>query len=746
MTCSATATGSCSYCGLPLPRPLFGRPMAAVGDGPQYCCTGCRIAQAVTHDSGESGAASWMMTALGLSIFFSMSVMVFTVAHWMEGADGAESGPTRELSARFGQLLQWLALLFTTPVLLLLGKPLVDNVVADLRRGALTSDLLLFIGVATSFTYSMVSVLRGNGPVYFETACVILIAVTYGRWLSATSRLRTNAVLDELEKLLPAAAKVFRNGQWSEMTLGDVAVGDVLLVQAGERIPVDGRVTRGEAEIDEQVFTGESLPVHRGPGDQVFAGTLNLESTIELAATAPARQGAFGALVDAVRRARESRGHFQRLADRVSASFFPVVAVIAGATLLVHATRRGWPDGMLAALAVVLIACPCGLALATPLAVWSAMERAARRGILFRSGEALERLARVDNVRFDKTGTLTSGTPRVHDVILAEGLSYAEFARRAGTLAGQSAHVFSRAIMRVLAEPGAENFEASVHTVSGQGLEAILDGEPSPTRLGRLEWLMSLGARVPNRLQAELAIRSQRAMSLVAIAWNGEVRGLVFLSEEVRPESERALEQLRERGLDLAILTGDRGPASTTLATRLKLPARFELAPADKAAEVLRLQSAGSVVAMVGDGINDAPALSTADVGVALGCGTDVTRSSADVCLLRNDLTSLVEAIDLARSCVRCIRGNLAWAFGYNAIGVAVAATGRLHPSIAAVLMVVSSLVVIARSVRFADKGEAAAFGEGEAVVVDAPGLNPVPARSKATVVDPQLVADRWSP
>jgi heavy metal translocating P-type ATPase len=699
MNAASPTTDSCTYCGLPMPKPLFGRQSVDVAET-RYCCTGCRLAAALTQDTGESGAATWTMTSLGLSVFFSMSVMVFTVAHWMYGAYDLEVGKSTELSTAFGQLLQWLVLLFTTPVVVLLGKPLADDAVRNLRAGAFTSDLLLLTGVVASFIYSLWSVLRGSGPVYFETGCVILLAVTFGRWLTATGKLRTNAALDELQRLLPETATVLRGGDWKSISLDDVLVGDIVSIKAGERVPVDGRITSGTAAIDEQVFTGESAPVTRIIDEEVFAGTLNLDGALQARAAALPRQGAFGALVEAVRLARDSKGTYQILADKVSAAFFPVVAVIALSAFLGHGFLSGWPEGLLAALAVVLIACPCALALATPLAVWAAMGRAARQGILFRSGEALERLAKVDTIRFDKTGTLTTGTPRVDDLHLAEETSYQEFASRAKLLACESSHVFSRSIAKLLKRIPELDGSAIVRTVPGRGLETRLGNESTETRLGSWEWLTATGAVSTPRLRDELLSVLQQSRSIVAISWGGKIRGFFCLAEETRPTAPSAIHDLRKLEIDLAVLTGDRAGAAAQIGHQLQLPVLCELSPANKLREINALQARGSVVAMVGDGINDAPALTAADVGIALGCGTDVTRSSADVCLLKDDLTSLVEAIQISRKCVACIRGNLAWSFAYNSIGVVLAAAGYMHPSVAAVLMVVSSLAVLTRSMR----------------------------------------------
>ncbi|MFV0444031.1 MAG: heavy metal translocating P-type ATPase [Planctomycetaceae bacterium] len=702
MTARDADPGVCDYCGLELPRPLLGSPPPVATGVPQYCCSGCRFAHAITQERGAAGAASWTLTSLGLAIFFSMSVMVFTIALWSFDVYEA-AGEHVEMRRVFGGLLGWLALMFSVPVLLLLGKPLAMEAWSNLRRGVLSSDLLLLTGVLAAFAYSTWVVIRGGGAVYFETGCVILVFVTLGRWLAATGKMRTSAALDQLQLLLPETVRRRTPTGTNGIPLDDVVLGDELEVQAGERIPIDGEIVQGAAAVDEQVFTGESVPVDRQAGDTVYAGTLNLDGTILLRATAFPRQGAFGALLAAVEAARESKGRYQLAADRLTQFFFPVIVVIAAVTVVVHGLSRGWSQGWLAGLSVVLIACPCALALATPMAVWAALGRGARKGVLFRSGEALERLAGVRALRWDKTGTLTTGAPRVVSVVVASGTDPDELRRRTALLVRQSAHVFSKAIRRnLVADDSVATGETTVRTVPGCGLEAILPGESTSTRAGRWDWVRSSAARGDRvaELDESYAHAAAQGRSIVAVGWQESVRGLYLIAEETRPQAAAVFQQLKERGFDIAILTGDGPQRAARLAAELGVPATAALSPEAKAEAVKQARRELGPTAMIGDGINDAPALAAADVGIALGCGADVTRDSADVCLLGDDLTLVPWALDLASETVRTIRGNLAWAFGYNAIGVALAAAGWLHPAIAAVLMAASSGVVVARSLR----------------------------------------------
>ncbi len=692
---TATDSTACSYCSLPVSG-LSATPCEAV-----YCCLGCRFAAAVTGETGDRGEMRWMATALGLSVFCTMNVVMMTMALWSYAAN-----PQSAFEARLADFLRWGGLLFTAPVLLLLGRLLALNAWEQLRRWALSTDLLLLTGVVAAFAFSVVSTVRGSGHVYYEVACVILVLVTLGRWLEATGRLQASAALDDLEQLLPDEVRCLDStGEMTVIPRTSVTVGQRLRVLPGERIPVDGRVIQGRGVVDEQFFTGESLPVEKQPGDPLLGGSLNLEGDLCFEVTTTAQEGALGRLVEAVRTARMRKGHFQVLADRWSSRFFPIIAVVSLVTLVVHGWRTDWETGVLTALSVVLIACPCALALATPLAIWTALGSAARRGVVFRSGEALERLAEVRAICWDKTGTLTTGTPQLRGVICAQHADRETIESAALTLTSGSTHIYSSVIHRDLAETPHHTEYCEVETIPGRGLRGTLP-QLGTVLLGSPAFLEQAGFHTETALAQELARLGQEGLTWVLIGWQGRVQGAFLLEESLRLEARAALAECRQMQLHQAILTGDRRERAVRWESLLSIPVIAELLPEQKLARIQEQHQLYGRVAMVGDGLNDAPALATADLGIALGCGADVTRDSADLCLLPNDLRLVPWSFDLARRTVHTIRQNLAWSFGYNSLGVVIAAFGWLHPAVAAVLMVVSSLMVLGNSLRLRGDSE----------------------------------------
>ena len=697
-------TGVCDHCGLPLPRPWpwWGAPVRApVGhEEPAFCCFGCRLAASVDHERGEEGAARRTLTRLGLAVFFTMNVMAFTMALWATDVYEVDAGGHSALIATFEGLFRHLVLLFAAPVLYLLGWPLWENALAGVRRGVFSTDLLLGAGVAAAFGYSAVSVLRGEGPVYFEVGCVVLVMVTLGRWLEATGKLRANDALDRLVRLMPEHVRRVQGDVEDSIALAAVAVGDVLRVLAGERIPADGQVRRGQAFVDEQVLTGESVPRSRRSGDAVLGGTLNLDGDLFIEVTAAGPAGALARLIALVREARLAKGSYERLADRVSSWFVPVVSAVALATFLGHGFLSGWERGLLQGLSVVLIACPCALGLATPLAVWASLGRAARAQVLFRSGDALERLATVRAVRFDKTGTLTTGEPSIAAVVSREDDPIAEVSRRAAALASSSTHVLSRAILGFTNHQGTS--AAEVRSLAGRGVSGVVDGDGS-TFLGSRRLLEENGQVIGSTLDAAAHAAETSGRSLAWVGWGGRARGLFTFDERLRASTRAALEHCRSLGLDVGVLTGDHAARGAALAGEIGLPVEAGLLPEDKVAAIHNARARFGAVAMVGDGVNDAPALAASDLGVALGCGADLSRESAAVCLLGDDLARFPWSVELARRTVGVIRGNLAWAFGYNAVGIACAALGWLNPAFAAFLMVGSSAFVIVNSLRLGE-------------------------------------------
>lgn len=706
-----TAVRVCDYCGLPLSGDTDRQDIsslldartaddaalsvAAPGVDAVYCCFGCRFAAGVTRERGEQGAVRWTLLRLGFAIFCTLNVLSFTMALWTTAVYD-DTGPT-PLAITLAGLFRYLGLLFSLPVLFLLGQPLVENAWQSLRRGSLSTDLLLALGVAASFAYSAVSVVRGEGEVYFEVGCVILVMVTLGRWLEATGRLQASAALDELQKLLPNRVRIWRNGKEDSLPLDQLAAGDCVRVLPGEHFPADGKLRTNSTSVDQQILTGESWPVVKTPGDEVLGGTLNLDGDVLIEVTQPPSCGTLARLIDVVRTARASRGSYQRLADRVAAGFFPTIALVASGAFLFHYSNGGLARGILAGLSVVLISCPCALGVATPLAVWSALGQAARRQVLFRSGEALERLAEVRAVCFDKTGTLTTGVARVVSFV-ATCTDREETLVRSHALAGGSMHPMATAVADFTRDASNFLFPPQTRLRAGRGIVASIDG--SETALGNQALMEDCHFTTDGIIAECVACAARAGQALSLIGWDGRVRGVFVLEEELRPEAQQAIEWCRSHRLEVLVLTGDHRQRGARFSAELGVPVRSELLPEEKLAAIRELQQTIGPVAMVGDGINDAPALAAAHVGVALGCGTDVSRDSAGVCLMSNDLNRFCWAIEFSHRTVRTIRRDLIWAFVYNAVGVAAAACGWLNPAAAALLMVVSSFLVIRNSLR----------------------------------------------
>lgn len=696
----------CVYCGLPMAGP-------ASLEERSYCCFGCKFADGMTDLQGTTDQPMGSASALGFSVFFTMNVVMLTMALWSY-ADHAETPFETALRGflRFG------AMTFSLPVLLLLGRPLVSQAISGLRRGIFTTDLLLATGVTAAFAVSIIHTLRGSGHVYYEVGCVILVLVTLGRWLEAAGRSRASAALDQLERLVPDTVRRWVSGRDVPTPRLQISVGDRLHVLAGERIPVDGCVWRGRGVVDEHFFTGESAPVEKQPGDLLLGGSLNLDGDLLIDVTAPPTDGALGRLVAAVRAARMSKGRYQQLSDAWSQFVFPIIGGVAVTAFLVHGLRVNWDYGLLTALSVVLIACPCALALATPLAVWAALGTAAKHGVLFRSGAALENLATIRAIRWDKTGTLTTGSPRVQRFFCEQPAERVVVERMAARLTRASDHVFSQAIREFLADDvqdaddiggmsdqtGNALHDSEVQTIPGRGLRGSNErGET--VALGSIRWMDDCGFTWGPNVLAVLDDPATAGGALTAIGSAGKVRGVFLLEETVRPQAVEALDACRKKGLNQSVLTGDRAARGDQLAAQLGLPVTAELLPEDKLAGVRAAHQQFGSVAMVGDGLNDAPALAMADVGIALGCGADVSRDSADVCLLTTDLRRIPWAYEFSRRTVRTIRTNLAWSFGYNSLGVILAACGQLHPAVAAALMVASSLMVLGNSLRLSSEG-----------------------------------------
>jgi len=675
----------------------FGKELSAAEV--DYCCSGCRAVAGVEGAERERGTAASSLLRLGLAIFFTMNVMVFTMALWSQDVYPAQSF-TSALAVSLRGVFRWASLVFALPVLWLLGGPIVKGVWQALRRGAITTDLLILLGVSAAYGYSVISVLRGSGHVYFEVGSMVLVFVSLGRWLEAKGKRRTGESLDALANLLPATVRrLDTHGNFLEKPREQVLTGDVLRVLPGERFPVDGLIAAGEASVDEQMVTGESNPIEKSSGDTVLSGTLNVDGDLRIEVTAADGRETVSRLIELVRTARSAKGRQEQLADRIAAWFVPTVCILAVAAGWHQGQTGGFDQGILTGLAVVLIACPCALGLATPMAVWTALGRAAECGVLFRSGKVMQQLASIDFACFDKTGTLTRGSPAVGRLLVTDPQQFQQMVDVAATVAAGSTHHLSQAILDFAGKHGSESQAAersSVDTIPGKGLRgevstlgSVFIGSHRLMDESQLSWPAELAAKLTEYEDAQQ----------VFVGWDGQVRGAFCFVEEIRSEATEAIEACRRLRLELRVLTGDRAGRAAVIGQHFTVATKSEQLPDDKVAAIEALARQGSV-AMVGDGLNDAPALAAATVGVALGCGADVSRDAAGVCLLSNDLRRFPWAVGLARMTGRVVKQNLFWAFTYNCVGIALAATGRLNPIWAALAMAVSSLLVVTNSLR----------------------------------------------
>ena len=616
----------------------------------------------------------------------------------------------------------WIQLVLATPVVLWSGRPFLERGARSLVTGHLNMFTLIAMGVGVAWAYSLAATLapgafphafhdaHGGVPIYFEAAAVITVLALLGQVLELRARERTSGALKALLDLAPASARrVGPDGADEEVGLDQVAVGDRLRVRPGEKVPVDGMIVEGRVAIDEAMVTGESMPVTREAGDKVVGGSLNRTGSFVMRADKVGADTLLARIVQMVAQAQRSRAPIQRVADQVSGWFVPAVIVVAA---LAFAAWAAWgPEprftfGLVAAVSVLIIACPCALGLATPISIMVGVGRGAGAGVLIRNAEALERMERIDTLIVDKTGTLTEGRPALTEVRPAPGFEEPEVLRLAASLERASEHPLADAIVRAAQERGLalsqpEGFDSPV----GKGVLGQVDGRP--VLLGSARFLREQGVD-PTALEAEAdALRADGASAVYA-ALDGRLAAVLAIADPIKPTTAAAVDALKAEGVRLVMMTGDNRTTAVAVARRLGIDeVEADVLPEDKAAVVGKLKREGRRVAMAGDGVNDAPALAAAEVGVAMGAGADVAIESAGVTLLHGDLGGIVRARRLSRAVMRNIRQNLFFAFIYNAAGVPIAA-GVLYPAfglllspaIAAGAMALSSVSVIANALR----------------------------------------------
>ena len=627
-------------------------------------------------------------------------------AWWPVAASAALTAPlvVPMIGLAFGKdwsLPGWVQLVLATPVQFWLGARFYRAGWGALKAFTGNMDLLVALGTSAAYGLSVYHLLAGAASVhdlYFETSAALITFILLGKWLEARAKHQTTEAIRALNALRPERARVRRDGGEVDVPLAAVAVGDIVVVRPGERVPVDGEVLEGRSHVDESLITGESLPVAKEPGKRVTGGSVNADGLLVVATRAIGAETTLARIIRLVEDAQAAKAPIQRIVDKVSAVFVPVVLVVALVTLLGWGLATGnWTAALLNAVAVLVIACPCALGLATPTAIMAGTGIAAKRGILIKDAEALEIAHSITTIAFDKTGTLTEGRPAVVALEPLE-IDRRELLRRAAALQQGSSHPLAQAVLTLAASEGVTALEASeAKALPGRGVQATVDGRA--LYLGSSRLMDELGVSTqPLAARAQALADQGRTVSWLAIEAAGARRlaGLLAFGDAVKAGARDAIALLHRQGVKTVMLTGDNRGSAQAAAQALGIDeTRAEVLPADKAQVVAGLKGPGKVVAMVGDGINDAPALAAADVGIAMATGTDVAMHTAGVTLMRGDPTLIADAIDISRRTYRKILQNLFWAFIYNVVGIPLAAFGFLNPVIAGAAMALSSVSVV---------------------------------------------------
>jgi Cu2+-exporting ATPase len=679
----------CSHCLQPVRTHAMQRTVD--GAAQTFCCYGCCLAYQVRHGHGEESEATWLLIRLGVGGFLSMNVMTFSLLVYSGGFEGVDA-----------HLLPWVHVLLwalATPVLFLLGGPFLRDTWQQAMQGRLGSASLITLAAGAAYFYSVVSLLTGGDRVYFDTATMLLVLFTLGRYLEAIGRAR--AVRD-LSPLLEA------EGQWATVVEGpvesrrlarDLAPGSIVRVRPGERFPVDGVVYEGESQVDEALVTGESRPLAKSVGAPVIAGSINLDGPLLVRVTCAGAATRWARISRAVRDALGWKSPIQRTVDRVAGIAVPIVVFLSGLTILGWSQVTSLDRALLAGLAVLVVACPCGLGFAAGLAGSLGIAQLARRNCLVRSGGDLEALATVRAIAFDKTGTITAGCMRLA-AIETDGVGPDDALARAAGLEQHATHSLARAIVEVAAARGLKPAEIRhVRAIAGSGVHGVSGDEPVAAGSGA--WMRALSWQISPRLAAQVSRLEASGHSVVHLGWSGQVRALLSFDDTLRSDARATIDATRRLGLGVALLTGDLPAVAHRTATAAGIDQwHAALSPEGKQDVLVQLRREHGPVAMVGDGLNDGPVLAAAEVGIAVGEATDLARETAALVLPESGLRLLPWTLVVARAVRRTIVTSLIWAFGYNLLALALAMFGLLQPLLAAGMMAASSLIVVINSLR----------------------------------------------
>ena len=679
----------CSHCLLPLGS--YPTKRIVNGEDHAFCCYGCCLAYQVKHGSREEPEAAWLLVRLGIGGFLSMNIMLFSLLLYSGTFDVADS----EMLPKF----YWLLGIFATPVLFILGGPFIRESWEGALQGRLNSATLISIGAISAYGYSMLMLFTGGKNIYFDTATMILVLFTLGRYLEASGRakaVRNVAPLLEAERQW---ATVIENGKEIRSSISKMKVGMNVRIRPGERFPVDGIVLEGFSSADESILTGENRPVIKSEGDLVLAGSINQKGSLLIECGALGAATQWGLLCKSVREALSHPSSIQRLADNVASIFVPIVLAITILTIIYWQSQVPLDQALLNGLAVLVVACPCALGLAAPLATALGLGQYIQRGCIIRGGEVQETLAKIRRIAFDKTGTLTKGATRLIKIENNDA-SQEEVLQRAAGLEQHSEHSLAQGIISVAKERKLiiKNPER-VQAVAGSGVMGYIEGEL--TAVGRSEWLIEQGLEMPSLFVKKLQNYESSGQTVVCVGWSGKIHGILLLDDMLLPEVPIMVETLKKLDMRTILLTGDLPAVASRIAKSAGVEEwKASMSPDEKCNFLEQWGGIEDPAIMVGDGLNDGPVLARAEVGIAVGSATDLARETADLVLPEKGLALLPWVILLSRAVHRTIITNLLWAFGYNIVAITLAVFGLLQPILAAGLMAGSSLLVVFNSLR----------------------------------------------
>jgi len=679
----------CSHCLLPLGS--YPTKRIVNGEDHSFCCYGCCLAYQVKHGSREEPEAAWLLVRLGIGGFLSMNIMLFSLLLYSGTFDVADS----EMLPKF----YWLLGIFATPVLFILGGPFIKESWEGALQGRLNSATLISIGAISAYGYSMLMLFTGGKNIYFDTATMILVLFTLGRYLEASGRakaVRNVAPLLEAERQW---ATVIENGKEIRSSISKMKVGMNVRIRPGERFPVDGIVLEGFSSADESILTGENRPVIKSEGDLVLAGSINQKGSLLIECGALGAATQWGLLCKSVREALSHPSSIQRLADNVASIFVPIVLAITILTIIYWQSQVPLDQALLNGLAVLVVACPCALGLAAPLATALGLGQYIQRGCIIRGGEVQETLAKIRRIAFDKTGTLTKGATRLIKIENNDA-SQEEVLQRAAGLEQHSEHSLAQGIISVAKERKLiiKNPER-VQAVAGSGVMGYIEGEL--TAVGRSEWLIEQGLEMPSLFVKKLQNYESSGQTVVCVGWSGKIHGILLLDDMLLPEVPIMVETLKKLDMRTILLTGDLPAVASRIAKSAGVEEwKASMSPDEKCNFLEQWGGIEDPAIMVGDGLNDGPVLARAEVGIAVGSATDLARETADLVLPEKGLALLPWVILLSRAVHRTIITNLLWAFGYNIVAITLAVFGLLQPILAAGLMAGSSLLVVFNSLR----------------------------------------------